>query len=94
MLPRSMGAEQAHGQDLVLGVPVRMGMGYGLTSPELPFGPNPRTCFWGGWGGSLVVVDCDARMVVAYVMNRMGEGTLGDARGASLVMAAYAGLAG
>ncbi len=86
--------EEARGMDLVLGVPVRLGMGYGLTSPETPMGPNPRTCFWGGWGGSLVVVDCDARMVVAYVMNRMGEGTLGDARGISLVLAAYAGLAG
>jgi len=27
-------------------------------------------------------------MTVAYVMNRMGEGTMGDTRGASLVMAA------
>ena len=87
-------AEQAHGVDLVLGVPVRMGMGYGLVSPELPFSPNAHTCFWGGWGGSLVIVDCDARMVVAYVMNRMGEGTLGDARAAGLVAAAYGGLAG
>jgi CubicO group peptidase (beta-lactamase class C family) len=85
--------EQANGADLVLGVPVRLGMGYGLTSATLPLGPNPRTCFWGGWGGSLVVVDCDARLVVAYVMNRMGEGTLGDVRGMSLVMAAYASLA-
>ncbi len=87
-------AEQARGTDLVLGVPVRMGMGYGLTSEEMPLGPNPRTCFWGGWGGSLVVVDRDARMVVAYVMNRMGAGTLGAARGMSLVVAAYAALAG
>jgi CubicO group peptidase (beta-lactamase class C family) len=85
--------EQAHGMDLVLGVPLRFGMGYGLSSAELPLGPNPRTCFWGGWGGSLVVVDCDARLVVAYVMNRMGEGTIGDARGMGLVLAAYAGIA-
>ncbi len=85
--------EQARGRDLVLGVPLRFGMGYGLTSEWTPLGPNPRTCFWGGWGGSLVVVDLDARLVVAYVMNRMGEGTLGDARGASLVAATYASLA-
>jgi len=85
--------EQSYTTDLVLGVPIRFGMGYGLTSAEMPLGPNPRTCFWGGWGGSLVLVDLDARMVVAYVMNKMGEGTLGDIRGASVAMAAYAGLA-
>jgi CubicO group peptidase (beta-lactamase class C family) len=85
--------EQANGVDLVLGIPVRFGMGYGLTSPLAPLGPNPRTSFWGGWGGSLVVVDRDARMVVAYVMNRMGEGTLGDTRGFTLVNAAYGALA-
>jgi CubicO group peptidase (beta-lactamase class C family) len=85
--------EQAHGTDLVLGVPLRLGMGYGLNSPETPIGANTRVCFWGGWGGSLVVVDLDARMTVAYVMNRMGDGTLGDMRGASVVMAAYASLA-
>ena len=37
-------------------------MGYGI------FG---RSIGWGGWGGSLVVVDLDARMSVAYVMNQM-----------------------
>ena len=85
--------EQTRGKDLVLGIPLRFGMGYGLTSPDLPLGPNPRTCWWGGWGGSLVVVDFDARLVIAYVMNRMGEGTTGDLRGASLVAATYASLA-
>ncbi|MGE0540137.1 MAG: serine hydrolase domain-containing protein [Dehalococcoidia bacterium] len=86
--------QQAEGTDLVLGVPIRFGMGYGLSSPEMPISPSERSCFWGGWGGSLIVVDLDARMTVAYVMNKMGEGTLGDTRGAGIVAAAYASLAG
>ena len=78
--------QQAQGVDLVLGAPLRLGIGYGLNSDGL-MGPNERTCFWGGWGGSVVVVDYDARVCMAYVMNVMGTGTLGDSRGASLVHA-------
>ena len=40
-----------------------------------------------------MVVDQTARLCVAYVMNRMGEGTLGDERGLGIVNAAYASLA-
>jgi CubicO group peptidase (beta-lactamase class C family) len=83
---------QAVGRDLVMGVGVTFGMGYGLNSPKAPIGPNPRTAYWGGWGGSLVVNDLDARMTVAYVMNRMGEGTVGDDRAHSLLAAAYESL--
>jgi CubicO group peptidase (beta-lactamase class C family) len=86
--------EQANGTDLVLGIPVRLGVGYGLNSPEMPLSPNPRACFWGGWGGSLVLADLDARLCVAYVMNRMGDGTVGDMRGAGLMAAAYRSLLG
>ena len=86
--------EQARGVDLVLGVPIRFGIGFGLNGEEMPISPNPRTCFWGGWGGSIVTIDLDARMVVTYVMNRMGEGTLGDERGVGIVLAAYGALAG
>ena len=60
----------------------------------MPLGPNPRTCFWGGWGGSIVIVDMDARVCIAYVMNRMGAGTVGDMRGLSIVTAAFASLGG
>jgi len=84
--------EQINGTDLVLGVPLRHGIGYGLAGELLPL-PNPRTCFWGGWGGSLVIVDLDARMTISFVMNRMGEGTTGDDRAAVIALAAYAGLA-
>jgi CubicO group peptidase (beta-lactamase class C family) len=85
--------EQSHGVDLVLGVPLRLGIGFGLNSSDTPVSPNPRACFWGGWGGSIVVIDVDAHMAVAYMMNRMGEGTLGDLRGASIVAAAMGSLA-
>jgi CubicO group peptidase (beta-lactamase class C family) len=81
--------EQCNGTDLVLQVPLRHGIGFGLPIPEMPLGPNERTCFWGGWGGSLAIIDLDARMSFSYVMNKMGEGTVGDLRGAGLLMATY-----
>lgn len=80
--------EQSNGTDLVLGVPIRFGMGFGLSGEMMPAGP--RTYFWGGWGGSLVVADLDSTLTVAYVMNRMESGLVGDLRGASLVLAAAA----
>ena len=85
--------EQANGTDLVLGAPLTLGIGYGLNSPSCRSPQRTRACFWGGWGGSLVVNDLDARMTVAYVMNRMGEGTTGDDRAGSLLMLFYAALA-
>jgi CubicO group peptidase (beta-lactamase class C family) len=83
---------QATGLDLVLGVPLTLGMGYGISTPEMPIGPNTSTCFWGGWGGSIVVCDLENRLCASFVMNRMGEGTLGDDRGIGVVFAAYAAL--
>lgn len=82
--------EQSNGVDLVLGVPIRFGMGFGLSGELMPGGP--RTCFWGGWGGSLVVIDLDTRSCIAYAMNRMESGLVGDTRGASLVLAAATAL--
>lgn len=76
--------EQSNGPDLVLGVPLRFGMGYGLASETLPIGP--RSCSWGGFGGSVVFNDLDARVTVAYAMNRMEPNLLGDPRGASVVL--------
>ncbi len=84
--------EQSNGVDLVLNVPLRFGMGFGLASETMPMGP--RSCAWGGYGGSLVFNDLDARVTVAYVMNRMEAGVLGDPRGASIVTAAALALAG
>jgi hypothetical protein len=57
----------------------------------MPMGP--RSCAWGGYGGSLVFSELDARMTIAYVMNRMEAGLVGDTRGASIAIAAAASMA-
>ncbi|MEP1145059.1 MAG: serine hydrolase domain-containing protein [Henriciella sp.] len=84
--------QQSSGIDLVLGIPVTFGMGYGLNNPETPLGPNKNIAYWGGYGGSIVLIDQDAKLCISYVMNRMEPGTTGDVRGLSLVMAAYQAL--
>jgi len=81
---------QANGIDKVLGVPLQFGMGYGLGTAEMPIGP--RSCYWGGYGGSIIVMDQETELTVCYVMNRMESGLVGDVRGFSVVLAAVMGL--
>ncbi len=90
---RTVFEQQSSGIDLVLGIPVNFGMGYGINNPAMPLGPNKHIAYWGGYGGSIVLIDQDARLCISYVMNRMEPGTTGDVRGLSLVMAAYQALA-
>lgn len=71
--------EQAHGPDLFLGLPLRWGIGYGLPAPEaVPFVREGKVCFWGGWGGSMIIMDLDRRMTVSYMMNQMQPGVIGS----------------
>ena len=83
---------QIEGTDLALGVPARYGMGFGLPSEFLPM-PNPNTLFWGGYGGSLAIIDMDARVSLGYAMNKMGRTTTGDMRATGLATAFWQGLA-
>ncbi len=83
--------EQCHGTDLILMLPIRWALGFALVSKEMPFGPNPRTLFGGGGGGSAVVIDHDARLSLAYVMNNcIASAIEGDDRALSLGRALYA----
>ena len=87
--------EQSHGADLVLGANLRWGIGYGLpeakTIPYVsPRGVDARVCFWGGWGGSLVVMDTESRVTIAYMMNKMAPGIIGSDRSESYVRAVHA----
>ncbi len=83
---------QADGIDVVLGEQLKFGIGYGLKSSSSPQIPDGKVCFWGGWGGSSIIVDTERRISFAYVMNRMAEGVLGDERGTNLLEATYAAL--
>jgi CubicO group peptidase (beta-lactamase class C family) len=73
--------EQTSGVDVVLMIPLRFGIGFGLPCPEsVPAIPDEKVCFWGGWGGSMAVMNPDRGATIAYVMNRMGPGTTGTER--------------
>jgi CubicO group peptidase (beta-lactamase class C family) len=83
--------EQSHGVDLVLGVPLRFGIGYGLPILEtVPYLPDDRICFWGGWGGSVIAMDLDRRMTISYMMNKMGAGVIGSDRSEAYIKEIYA----
>ncbi|WP_199506066.1 serine hydrolase [Geodermatophilus sp. TF02-6] len=82
--------QQSDGVDLVLGVPARFGIGWALPKAELlPYVPDGRICFWGGWGGSLIVTDLDRRMTFSYMMNKMAPGILGSPRSEGYLRAVY-----
>ncbi len=55
---------QFNGIDLVIGIPLKFGVGYSLV-------PEGRVCAWGGTGGSTVIIDVDRRITFAYVMNKI-----------------------
>ena len=78
------------GLDKVLGIPLRWGIGIAIaddrTFPYLPAGVG----VWGGWGGSLVVIDPVRRLTAAYVMNKMGPDIIGSSRARAYLEATYA----
>ena len=80
------------GKDLATGVPQTFGLGFGIVPENVSLSPNKNTCYWGGWGGSAVVIDQDARLSAAYVMNKMADGLNGDFRSFKLLAAVYRGL--
>jgi len=85
--------EQSNGVDLVLGIPLRFGIGYGLAEPtSLPYLPDGRVCFWGGWGGSMIVIDLDHHLTMSYMMNKMESGLVGGQRSEALIRAGYAAI--
>jgi CubicO group peptidase (beta-lactamase class C family) len=83
---------QGRHTDLVLGLPLEFGLGFGLSGPEGHFGPNPAAFGHDGFGGSAVGADPEAGLAFAYVMNRMGLNLVDDPRKMALVSAVYQSL--
>ncbi len=72
--------------DQVLMVRMHHGLGFGFQLGTVT--TQPGQAFWGGWGGSLAVVDFNRRMSIAYVMNHMESDMMGDPRSGRIVDAA------
>ncbi|KAI7267938.1 hypothetical protein KC345_g7790 [Hortaea werneckii] len=83
--------KQFDGIDQNVGIHLLWGIGYGIAenNPATNWIPKGKVCFWGGWGGSMVVMDLDRRMTITYVMNKMGGGLLGNDRTAEYYKAIY-----
>ncbi len=85
--------EQSHGVDLVLGVPLRFGIGFALPETQtVPYVPQGRALYWGGWGGSVTIADLDSRTTISYAMNKMAPGIIGSDRSEAYVRAVQAAL--
>jgi len=83
--------EQVDGEDRILHRRSRFGLGFQLTQPERPLGPNPRAFGHFGAGGSLGFCDPDAGVAFGYVMNEMGP-RWQNPRNRALIDAIYASL--
>jgi CubicO group peptidase (beta-lactamase class C family) len=83
--------QAAAGVDVVLRRPSRFGLGFQLTQPERPLGPNARSFGHFGAGGSLGFADPEARLSFGYTMNLSGP-RWQNPRVRSLIDAVYASL--
>ncbi|KAF2028609.1 beta-lactamase [Setomelanomma holmii] len=83
--------EQARGTDLVVGENLNHGIGHGLNTrgTDLAQLPEGKICLWRGWGGSMVIMDVERKVTVAYVMNKIEKVGLGNARTKVYIKAAY-----
>jgi CubicO group peptidase (beta-lactamase class C family) len=82
--------EHSFGPDGVLfGLRTRFGLGYFMTHPGVPFGPNPRAFGHPGAGGSVGFADPDARLGFGYAMNQMQGTIFAGSHGFALIEAAY-----
>jgi CubicO group peptidase (beta-lactamase class C family) len=83
--------EQSKGIDLVTGMNVQFGVGFALAgrNTDLDWLPNGRVCTWGGYGGSIGIMDLDRRLTISYTMNKLDDVGVGSARTKAYVKAIY-----
>lgn len=79
---------QRDGIDIMLGKELRWGLGFQLTHPNRPLGPNPNSFGHFGNGGSLGFADPDVKMGFGYTMNHIVR-DWGSPQNRALIKAAY-----
>ena len=79
------------GTDRILGRPSRFGLGFQLTQPTRPLGPNPGAFGHYGYGGALGFADPVAGVAFGYLMNLPGA-RWQNPRSEGLIDAVYASL--
>ena len=85
--------EQVNGEDALLTLDSRFGLGFMLPGPLAYMGPNPRAFGHPGAGGSLGFADPDAKVGFGYTMNQMlMTAGLADPRWTPLIDAVYEAL--
>jgi CubicO group peptidase (beta-lactamase class C family) len=92
-LVEEFGRCHVRGDDKVMELPTAFALGFEHTIPEWQFGPGTRTYGHNGSGGSLGIVDPDARLSLGYTMNRLWWGPdRTDPRWSPIFDALYAAL--
>jgi CubicO group peptidase (beta-lactamase class C family) len=81
--------EHSCGHDLINQRTSRFGLGFQLTQPERPLGPNPGAFGHFGAGGSLAFCDPQAGIAFGYMTNDMGP-RWQNPRNRALINAVYA----
>ncbi len=90
---RNASTLQVDGPDAVMPLHTTIALGFFLSTPDEPLGPNPHSFGHGGMGGSMAFADPDARLGFGYVMNEMHIGVwLIDPRVRTLIQAVYEAL--
>jgi CubicO group peptidase (beta-lactamase class C family) len=79
--------------DVVLGIPSHLSLGFLRPGPQLGFGSSPRAFGAPGAGGSFGFADPDARLGYAYVMNKLDFHLFDDPREKALRDAVHGAIA-
>ncbi|CAL5871752.1 uncharacterized protein PFLUO_LOCUS6005 [Penicillium psychrofluorescens] len=82
--------EQIRGLDESVMQYVRFALGVALPSAIASWIPEDEgICFWGGWGGSMLIMDRGRRMTIGYAMNKMENRVMGNVNSEAYVQEIY-----
>jgi CubicO group peptidase (beta-lactamase class C family) len=82
--------EQIRGLDESVLQYVRFALGVALPSAIACWIPEDEDiCFWGGWGGSMLIMNRGRRMTIGYAMNKMENRVMGNVNSEAYVQEIY-----